>query len=93
MQGVIRFKATPKVMNKNKFIILSIDGGGYRNIIPAIFLMEIELRSKHNICSMFDLVGGTSFGAIIAACLTYPCLLNQKRPKYSTLDIMNMFNK
>lgn len=80
-------------MNPNKINILSIDGGGYRDIIPIIFLMELELRSKRNISSMFNLVGGTSFGAIIAACLTYPTLLNKKKPKFMSKDILSLWNR
>ena len=75
-------------MNPNKINILSIDGGGYRNIISIILLMELELRSKKNISAMFNLMGGSSFGAIITACLNYPTLLNLKKPKYMTKDIL-----
>lgn len=75
-QQLIRFKPTPSQMNPNTINILSIDGGGYRNIMSIIFLMELELRSKRNASSMFNMVGGTSFGSIVAACLTYPTLLN-----------------
>jgi patatin-like phospholipase/acyl hydrolase len=80
-------------MNPNKINILSIDGGGYRNIISVILLMELELRSKKNISAMFNMVGGTSFGSIIAACLNFPTLLNVKKPKYMTKDILNKWNR
>lgn len=80
-------------MNPNKINILSIDGGGYRNIMSVMILMELELRSKRNISSMFNMIGGTSFGAIIAACLNYPTLLNAKKPKYMTKDILSAWNK
>ena len=56
-------------------------------------LMELELRSKRNISSMFNMVGGSSFGAIIAACLTYPTLLNKKKPKFMSRDIMSLWNR
>lgn len=92
-QQLIRFKPTEKQLNPNKFTILSIDGGGFRDIIPIIFLMELEIRSKRNITSMFNMIGGTSFGAIIAACLTYPTLLNDKKPKFLTKDIMSYWNR
>ena len=80
-------------MNPNSINILSIDGGGYRAIIPLIFLMELELRSKRNISSMFNMVGGTSFGGFIAACLTYPTLLNKKKPKFMSKDILSIWNR
>ena len=92
-QQLIRFKPTESQMNPNKINILSIDGGGYRNIISIIILMELELRSKRNISSMFNMVGGTSFGAIIASCLNYPTLLNAKKPKYMTKDILSIWNR
>jgi patatin-like phospholipase/acyl hydrolase len=52
--------------------ILSIDGGGIRGLIPALVLAEIETRTGRPIASLFDLVAGTSTGAIIACALTRP---------------------
>lgn len=80
-------------MRQGQINILSIDGGGYRNIIPLIFLMEFELRSKRNISSMFNMIGGSSFGSIIAACLTYPTLMNERKPKFLTKDILSLWNR
>ncbi|WP_432477221.1 patatin-like phospholipase family protein [Nocardioides sp. GXQ0305] len=45
--------------------VLSIDGGGIRGYLPALFLAELEQRSGRPISTMFDLVVGTSTGAII----------------------------
>ncbi len=57
--------------------ILSLDGGGVRGIITLQFLklIEKELRTRHGnaelrLCDYFDLVGGTSTGAIIAGLVT-----------------------
>ena len=80
-------------MNEKTINILSIDGGGYRNIISIIFLMELEIRSKRNISAMFNMVGGTSFGAIVASLLNIPTLLNVKKPKYTTKDILSIWDK
>ena len=80
-------------MNPNTFNILSIDGGGYRNIMSIIMIMELELRSKRNASSMFNMIGGTSFGSIVAACLTYPTLINSKKPKFMSRDIMSLWNR
>src|SRR4051794_27003865 len=52
--------------------ILAIDGGGIRGLIPAVVLAEIEKRTGRPISSLFDLVAGTSTGAIIACALTRP---------------------
>jgi predicted acylesterase/phospholipase RssA len=52
--------------------ILSIDGGGIRGLIPALVLAEIERRCGRPAGELFDLVAGTSTGAIIACALTRP---------------------
>lgn len=56
--------------------ILALDGGGIRGVITLGFLEKIEslLRQRHGqpdlrLCDYFDLIGGTSTGAIIAAAL------------------------
>lgn len=48
------------------FKILSIDGGGIRGIIPAMFLEEVEKRTQIPISDSFDLIAGTSTGGILA---------------------------
>jgi uncharacterized protein len=56
--------------------ILSLDGGGVRGVIAVAFLERIEAlltaKAGHDITlsDHFDLVGGTSTGAIIATALT-----------------------
>jgi patatin-like phospholipase/acyl hydrolase len=52
--------------------VLAIDGGGIRGLIPALVLAEIEKRAQRPIAQLFDLVAGTSTGAIIACALTKP---------------------
>lgn len=54
--------------------VLALDGGGIRGALSLGFLGRIEdiLRSRHQrpdlkLCDYFDLIGGTSTGAIIAA--------------------------
>lgn len=53
------------------FSILSIDGGGIRGIIPAkgLTMLEAELKRRNfssNLSDYFDLICGTSTGAILA---------------------------
>lgn len=59
--------------------ILAIDGGGIRGILTVQILKRMEdmlrarqpehARASFRLCDYFDLIGGTSTGAIIAACL------------------------
>jgi hypothetical protein len=58
--------------------VLALDGGGVRGIISLAFLERIEalLRTRSGnpdlrICDHFDLIGGTSTGAIIATGLAF----------------------
>ena len=60
---------------KRKRFILAIDGGGMRGIIPAYILQMLnkELRKlgdERPLYSHFDLIAGTSTGALIAAALS-----------------------
>jgi len=57
--------------------ILALDGGGLRGMLTLGYLRQIEeiLRARHSndpdfcLCHYFDLIAGTSTGAIIAAAL------------------------
>jgi uncharacterized protein len=49
--------------------ILSIDGGGIRGIIPTSTLIALEEQTGKPVCECFDLLAGTSTGALIAAAL------------------------
>lgn len=63
-------------MAKEKFKILSIDGGGIRGIFPAMFLADYEAKLKADgnpnwqAYQNFDLICGTSTGGIIAIALS-----------------------
>lgn len=59
-------------MANKRFRILSIDGGGIRGIIPAMFLQQIEEKTGKSTCELFDLIAGTSTGGLLALCLTKP---------------------
>ena len=81
--------------NKEKpfYNILSIDGGGIRGIIPAIWLMALEEKIKRPVSSIFDVVAGTSTGAIISAGLTTPSLDNPSKPRYQASDLVQLYQK
>lgn len=53
----------------DNFGILSLDGGGAKGVYTLGILREIEALAGHRLCEEFDLIYGTSTGAIIAALL------------------------
>jgi patatin-like phospholipase/acyl hydrolase len=69
--------------------VLSIDGGGIRGIIPAMFLAEIERRTQQPIADMFDLIAGTSTGGVIALGVTKPG--PGGRPQYSAQKLVELY--
>ncbi len=46
--------------------ILAIDGGGIKGVLPAAFLATMEADSGKSVVDHFDMIVGTSTGAIIA---------------------------
>jgi hypothetical protein len=52
--------------------ILAIDGGGVRGLIPALILAEVEKRCGRPLSRIFDVVSGTSNGAVLACLFTKP---------------------
>lgn len=75
-----------------KYRILGMDGGGIRAIIQAVILEEIEVRTKTSISNLFDLIVGTSAGAIVAAALTTPYTQGSQESKYSAYNIIELFS-
>lgn len=65
--------------NQPFYKILSIDGGGIRGIIPALWLSEIERRTRKPIAHSFNMLSGTSTGAIIAAGLSTPHIVETRQ--------------
>ncbi len=72
--------------------ILSCDGGGIRGALTLGLLKKIEsiLRQKENnpnllLCDYFDLIGGTSTGAIIASGLSIGMSVDDLTEKYMEL--------
>ncbi|RPI19492.1 MAG: hypothetical protein EHM58_01400 [Ignavibacteriae bacterium] len=64
------------------FKILSIDGGGVRGVYPAAVLDYVQQRQPEPIQEYFDLIVGTSTGAIIALALALGI---------STSEILNLY--
>jgi patatin-like phospholipase/acyl hydrolase len=53
----------------NPYRILSLDGGGIRGLITAVWLAELEKQLKKPIHHFFELMAGTSTGSILASAL------------------------
>jgi hypothetical protein len=71
--------------------ILALDGGGVRGIVSVAFLERIEallgeaVGRSVRIADAFDLVGGTSTGAIIATALALGMRADEVRDLYLSL--------
>ena len=61
-----------RINEKPFYKVISIDGGGIRGILPAVWLSEIERKTRRPVCHLFDMAAGTSTGAILAAGLSAP---------------------
>jgi patatin-like phospholipase/acyl hydrolase len=75
-------------MAERRFI-LSIDGGGMRGIIPAIVLAAIEEKAGAPASRLFDLIGGTSTGGLIALGVTKPGA--NGAPEFSAADLVDLY--
>jgi uncharacterized protein len=72
--------------------ILSLDGGGMRGVLSLEYLEAIEtlLRARSGrvdfrLCDYFDLIGGTSTGAILAAALACGSSVAELKQLYNEL--------
>jgi uncharacterized protein len=71
--------------------VLSIDGGGIRGIVPATVLAALEQRTERPVCELFDLIGGTSTGGILALALTRPRGDGTPGPRWSAEEIVGLY--
>lgn len=85
-----RVEAIEDQADQKKFIILSIDGGGVRGIIPAMILTEIERRLGHQIHEMVDVIAGNSTGGIIALSLATPSD-RRGEAQYQAQDLVDLY--
>lgn len=82
--------------DNNQKVILSIDGGGVRGIIPAMILRELEdklssLGKNKPLSKYFDLIAGTSTGGIIALGLCAPEKLDKSKPACTPKDLYELY--
>ncbi len=89
------FQQNKKETKKEIRYILSIDGGGMRGIIPAYLINKMDtilgedFGDDRPFYSHFDLVAGTSTGALIALALTSPIkegILTKQEGKYPVFE-------
>jgi patatin-like phospholipase/acyl hydrolase len=73
--------------------VLSIDGGGIRGLIPALFLTELEKRAGRPVAELFDFVAGTSTGGILGLGLTCPDPDDLGRPKFSAAEMVELYDE
>ncbi|MBD3927461.1 patatin-like phospholipase family protein [Nocardioides cavernae] len=69
--------------------ILSLDGGGVRGLVPGLILKGIEERARCRTADMFDLVAGTSTGAIVALGLLRPSMTG--RPARTAQEVVDFY--
>ncbi len=77
-------------MSTGKTIILAIDGGGIKGVIPATFIKYIESSLEKPSYQLFDVIGGTSTGGIISAALTTP--RETTGHPYTAEEIVNIYS-
>jgi predicted acylesterase/phospholipase RssA len=68
--------------------VLSIDGGGVPGIVPARVLAELEELTGRAVSDQFDLIAGTSSGAILALALSVPA--GGGAPRYRAAQLLEI---
>ena len=71
--------------------VLAIDGGGIRGLIPATVLAAIERRTARRTAELFDLIAGSSTGAILALGLAQPG--RGGRPRYTAQALARLYSR
>lgn len=66
-----RLKATSAKVRPRRYRVLSLDGGGIRGVITAVWLDRIEHELGSPIGRSVDLIAGTSTGSILACALSH----------------------
>ncbi len=75
--------------NREQYNILSIDGGGIRGLVPAIWVSELERRTHLNSCSMFHMMAGTSNVMLFAE----KCIIERLFRRFTLLQVLSFLYK
>lgn len=83
------------VKDSSKYIrVLSLDGGGVRGLIQALYLEYIEEVTGKPICDLFHVICGTSVGGINTAALTTPLSKDEpNKPRFTAKDLISLYVK
>lgn len=73
--------------------VLSLDGGGVRGMVQAQILAEVERQMGKPISECFDMIVGTSTGAIVGMGLACPDDNIPGKPKYTADEIVDFYGK
>jgi len=65
--------------------VLALDGGGTRGLLTIEMLKALEAQSGRRVCELFDVIGGTSTGGILALGLQEGLPLDELQQLYLTL--------
>ena len=80
-----------RISSVTQYNIVSIDGGGIRGIIPAVWCCELERLTKRSCASLFHMMAGTSTGAIICAGLSAHNIENSSEPLHTAASIVQLY--
>lgn len=86
---------TPPPSQGKLITVLSIDGGGIRGLIPSTIIACLEAKLQEldgpeaRIADYFDVIAGTSTGALVTSMLTAPD--DNKRPLFAAKDVNQFY--
>jgi len=103
LQGEDNLQGSSPPKTNKKEIVLSIDGGGIRGLVPAILLDYIEKGLQEStksydlkLADIFNFMVGTSTGGIISLGLNVPEgpeEIGSKRPKYDASQFRHIYEE
>lgn len=76
-----------------KKLVLAIDGGGIKGIIPATIIKALEDSLGKQMYEVFDVIGGTSTGGIISLGLTTPNGAGPNLPPRTASQVLDFYKK
>jgi predicted acylesterase/phospholipase RssA len=94
---MVKFMEIRNIKGNMPINVLAIDGGGVRGGVPGEFLKKVEEETGHSVHELFDLVVGTSTGAILSLGLVTPIKDNAEEdasPKFRTArEMVEIYKK